>query len=471
MTADPRAAHDARAAATPRYAPGQFRADYEWRPDPHVLREQRVDRARAAMHEAGLDALVLWKNENVRYLTGLRAQLIAGKSALLNGCVLPAEGPPILLASGGEVERCREAMPWLGGIHAVPIMEARGLVRGCVQETIGPLLAELGLGAGANGGRGASGASGAGGAPNRNGDRRPVVGVDELAFAQYEAFADLLPHVALADGDAVMQRARRIKLPGELALMMEAAAIAEAVTQSAIDAVRPGVRELDVVADAMHTLFRLGGEEAHVTTPFVASGEHMAPPNRIASDKIIRDGDLVFIDIGAQWSGYFGDMGRTVICGEPTAQQRRVYTAVYDALAGATAAMRAGNTNRDAEAAVREAAAAHGLAENFISLFIGHGVGIGANEPPYIGETLPGDETVVLEEGMTFAVEPLIWIPGVAGGAGVRLEDTILVTADGGLPLTRTAFDGRLLEGDRPLRMHDARVAREEVAASAPVAR
>lgn len=427
MTTTPVAAG---AADTPSFAQGQFRVDYERRADPHVVREQRVARARAEMRAAGLDALVLWKNENVRYLTGLRAQQIAGKSALLNGCLLTLEGPPILLASGGEVERCLGAMPWLGGVHAVPIMEARELVRACVAETIGPLLAEH------------AGAA-------------PVVGVDELAFCQFEAFGELLGHVRLADGDAAMQRARRIKLPGELALMQEACAIAEAVTQAAIDAVRPGVRELDVVAEAMHTLFRLGGEEAHVTTPFVASGEHMAPPNRIASDKVIRDGDLVFIDIGAQWAGYFGDMGRTVICGEPGARQQQVYTAVYDALAAAIAAMRAGNTNRDVEQAVRAAAAEHGLEDRFISLFIGHGVGIGANEPPYIGETLPGDETVVLEEGMTFAVEPLIWIPGVSGGAGVRLEDTILVTADGGQPLTRTAFDRRLLLGDRPLRRHD----------------
>jgi Xaa-Pro aminopeptidase len=414
------------------FAHGQFRTDYELRPDPHALREARVERARAAMRAAGLDALLLWKNENVRYLTGLRAQVIAGKSALLNGCILPAEGAPILLASGGEIERCRTVMPWLAELHTVPIMEARGLVRGAVETTIGPVLARHGL---ADGG---------------------TLGVDEAAMCQYEALSELLPHLRLADGDAVMQTARRVKLPGELALLHEACAIAEAVTQSAIDAVRPGVRELDVVADAMHTLFRLGGEEAHVTTPFVASGEHMAPPNRIASDKIIRDGDLVFIDIGAQWGGYFGDMGRTVICGEPNAEQRRVYTAVYDALSDATTTMRAGATNRDVERAVHEAAARHGLADRFISLFIGHGVGIGANEPPYLGESLPGDETVVLEEGMTFAVEPLIWIPGVAGGAGVRLEDTIVVEAGGGRSLTRTAFDSRLLTGGRPVRRHDA---------------
>ena len=75
----------------------------------------------------------------------------------------------------------------------------------------------------------------------------------------------------------------------------------------------------------MHTLYRLGGEMAHLATPFVASGEHMSPPNRFASDKLIREGDLVFIDIGAMWNGYYSDIGRTVICGEPSKRQQEVY--------------------------------------------------------------------------------------------------------------------------------------------------
>ena len=109
--------------------------------------------------------------------------------------------------------------------------------------------------------------------------------------------------------------------------------------------------------------------------------------------------------------------------------------------------MKAGNTNDDVAWAVRKVAASHGLGDNFISLFIGHGVGMGANEPPYIGEDLPGAESVVLQPGMTFAVEPLIWVPAVRGGAGVRLEDTILVTDQGGRALTRTGWDDRLLIG------------------------
>lgn len=400
------------------FAHGQFRVDYEDRPDPYELRLKRVERARTEMRARGLDALLVWKDENVRYLTGLRAQLIAGKSTQLNGCLLTADGALVLLASGGEVQRARIVMPWLEEIHAVPIMEARGLVRAAVEHTIVPLLQRHEVG---------------------------VLGLDEAAFCQVEALRDLAGGVELADGDAAMQAARLIKFPEEIALIEEACAIAEGVLEMAVQSIRPGVRELDVVAAAMHELYRLGGELSHVATPFVASGEHMAPPNRIPSDKIIRNGDVVFIDIGAMWSGYFGDIGRTVICGTPSRRQQEVYTAVYEALGAATRTMRAGATNDDVAAAVREEASKRGFGENFISLFIGHGVGVGANEPPYIGEDLPGAETVTLQEGMTFAVEPLIWIPGVRGGAGVRLEDTILVTAEGGRPLDRAPWDDRLL--------------------------
>jgi len=400
------------------FAHGQFRVDYEDRPDPYALRLKRVERALAEMRARGLDALLVWKDENVRYLTGLRAQLIAGKSTQLNGCLLTADGSLVLLASGGEVQRARIVMPWLEEIHAVPIMEARGLVRAAVEHTIAPLL-------------------------KRHEVR--VLGLDEAAFCQVEALRDAAADVELADGDTAMQAARLIKFREEIALIEEACAIAEGVLEVAVESIRPGVRELDVVAAAMHELYRLGGELSHVATPFVASGEHMAPPNRIPSDKIIRNGDVVFIDIGAMWSGYFGDIGRTVICGTPGRRQQEVYTAVYQALAAATRTMRAGATNDDVAAAVRDEAAQRGFGENFISLFIGHGVGIGANEPPYIGEDLPGAETVTLQEGMTFAVEPLIWVPGVRGGAGVRLEDTILVTADGGRPLDRAPWDERLL--------------------------
>ncbi|HZO06639.1 MAG TPA: Xaa-Pro peptidase family protein [Solirubrobacterales bacterium] len=389
------------------FAHGAFLTDYEARADMGELRAERLEAARAALAASELDALLLWKDENVRYVSGLRAQLIQGKTALLNGCLL-TEDELVLFVSGGEIDRVNAVMPWIDEVHAVPIMEARGLVSGAVEHVVGPALKRAGL-------------------------ATARVGLDELAFVQVQELGAQLPGLLLDDGDAVMQ---------------EASAIAEAVTETAIATVAPGVREYDVVAEAMRTLYKLGGEMAHLATPFVASGEHMAPPNRFASDKLIREGDLVFIDIGAMWSGYFSDMGRTVICGEPSRRQQEVFTAVHASLRAATEAMRPGNTNEDVAAAVRAAGARYGLDDSFLSLFIGHGVGIGANEPPYVGESLPGDETVELEEGMTMAIEPLIWVPGVQGGAGVRLEDTIVVREGGGLALTRTGFDQRLLLDD-----------------------
>jgi Xaa-Pro aminopeptidase len=403
-----------------RFGLGQSATDYEQRLDFGDLRRRRGERVAQALARSDLDALLLWRDENVRYVTGMRAQIIQGKSTLLNGVLVLPDRDPVLLCSGGELERVQNVMSWITEVHPIPILEARGLIRGFVEGTLMPLLREHGVAAG-------------------------VLGIDECAFIQLEEIGRALPRLDLRDGDTLMQECRLRKLPEEIAVMEEASAIAEAVTAAAIDAVAPGVRETDVAGEAMRTLYRLGGEMAHLATPFVASGEHMSPPNRFSSDKIIREGDVVFIDIGAMWGGYFSDVARTVICGSPSPDQRRVYTAVYEGLQAGREAMRPGNMNTDVATAIVDVARAHGLADRFITLFIGHGVGVGANEPPYIGESLPGADVVTLEAGMTFAVEPLIWLPGVRGGGGVRLEDTIVVEDGGGRALTRSPFDERLL--------------------------
>lgn len=404
------------------YALGQATVDYEARIDWDSLRERRVARARSAMERAGLDALLVWKDENVRFLSGLRPQIIQGKSALLNGCLLRRDGRMTLFLSGGEVDRARATMPWVEDIRPIPIMEARGLIAGAYDSAIAPAVRAQQL-------------------------DEARIGIDELAFAQLAEIARAVPGVTLGDGDAAMQSARMVKDPAELAVMQEASAIAEALTEAAIRAIAPGVREYEVVAAAMSELYRLGGEMAHLATPFVASGERMSPPHRFASDKVIREGDLVFIDIGAMWNGYFSDMGRVVICGRPSRRQQEIYTAVHAALEAARGMMRPGNTNVDVARAAVAAGTEHGLGDRFLSLFIGHGVGMGANEPPYVGEEMPGAATVPLEAGMTMAIEPLIWVPGVRGGGGVRLEDTIAVAEGGGMALTRTTFDERLLLG------------------------
>jgi Xaa-Pro dipeptidase len=120
----------------------------------------------------------------------------------------------VLLASGGEVDKASRFMPWLGAVHAIPIMEQRELVDGFVRATLARLLRD----AGAAGGR---------------------IGVDQLGVSLLEAIGAQLPGVRLADGDAPMQRARMVKLDEEIALVEEACAIGDSVTLRAIEAPVP----------------------------------------------------------------------------------------------------------------------------------------------------------------------------------------------------------------------------------------
>ena len=403
-----------------RFARGPFHVGYERRVDLDALRQKRVAKAEEQRRKAGLDALLVWKDENCRYLTDLRPQLIAGKTTALNGALLIEGKAPILFCSGGERDRVDRTMPWIKEVHTIPIIEEKALVEGLVKDILGPVLREYDL-------------------------TDAKLGLDESNMVFYNALTSQFSKLKVEDGDTPMQQARMIKLDEEIVLLEEATAIADAVCATATATVADGVRECEVAGEAMRTLFRLGGEYAHVMTPFVASGEHMAPPHRICSDKLIRHGDVVFIDIGAAWGGYFGDMARTVICGKASDEQKKIYTAVYEGLKAGIAEMRPGRTNKDAADAVIKAADNYGLGGRFLSLFIGHGVGIGANEPPYIGETLPGAPTYAFRPGMVFAVEPLIWVEGVRGGGGVRLEEMVLITENGPHVMSRAPFDERLM--------------------------
>jgi Xaa-Pro dipeptidase len=400
------------------YGAGQAAVDWEDRYDLGGLRTKRVARATAAMAVDNLDAVLVWKAENVRYLTSLRTQILAGKDTMLNAALLTGDEPPVVLCSGGEVDHTA-FMPWLGAVHAMPIMEQAELIAGFVERILAPALRERGLARGA-------------------------LGVDQVSIPLLAAMERELPALRLTDGDHAMQQARMIKLPEELAIVEESCAIGDSVTQRAIDESRPGRRECEVAGDAMQTLLHLGGEMAHVTTPFVASGEHMAPPHRFATDKIIRNGDLVFIDIGAMWNGYFADIGRTIVVGKPSGIQKKIYRAVYDALHAGIEAMTPGNTTDHVAEAVKREARGHGLEDSLFSLFIGHAIGIGSNEPPYIGESLPGATAAELRPGMLFALEPLIWVRD-GGGVGVRIEDMIVITDTGHRVLSRTGYGDDLL--------------------------
>ena len=202
-------------------------------------------KAHEALAGSDADAVLVWKDENVRYLTSLRAQLIAGKTTSLNGALLTPDDDPVLLGSGGEIDKARFGMTldrrgtrrpdhgaeraggWVRQGHPDPLLQTRGLTAG-------------------------------------------RLAVDQANISFIESMRAHLPDLELVDGDTVMQQARWIKTDLEMAVIEEACAIGDSVTQRALDETRAGRRELEVAGDAMQTLFHLGGEMAHVITPFVA---------------------------------------------------------------------------------------------------------------------------------------------------------------------------------------------------------
>jgi Xaa-Pro aminopeptidase len=131
--------------AVQRFAQGGFHVAYEKRVDLDALRKKRIARADEQRKKAGLDALLVWKDENCRYLTNLRPQLIAGKTTALNGALLIEGKAPILFCSGGERDRVDRTMPWIEEVHTIPIIEERALVEGMVDKILGPVLREHGL--------------------------------------------------------------------------------------------------------------------------------------------------------------------------------------------------------------------------------------------------------------------------------------------------------------------------------------
>ncbi|NPV30580.1 MAG: aminopeptidase P family protein [Firmicutes bacterium] len=403
------------------WARGPMQADFEERIDFNKMRAKRCEKVRQVMEQEGIDALFLWRDENVRYLTSLRVLMLQFRSSTTYGVLITKDAGPILFMSSAEVVRAKEVMPWIEEFYSIPIMDEEGLVERVVVDKVVPLFKKYGI-------------------------EQGRVGVDCLTFAQRKAFEKFLPNVEWVDGQMPIQRARMKKLPEEVAIIAEATAIADAVTQTAIEAVRPGVRECEVAGEAMRTMYRLGAEFGHTAVPFVASGERMAPPTRFNTDKLIRNGDIVFIDIGAFWNGMFSDIGRTVICGKPHPQQKRVYRTVYEALMKGIEVMRPGTRCSEVANIFKKVAGKYGLENSFIDLFIGHGVGCAPAEPPFLGETQPGAEDTVLEEGMVLAMEPLIWIPDIPGGAGVRIEDLIYISSEGPVVLSRVGYDEKLLD-------------------------
>ncbi|MBB5161406.1 Xaa-Pro peptidase family protein [Mycobacterium sp. AZCC_0083] len=358
---------------------------------------QRLKAAAEATAAAGLAGLVITPGYDLRYLLGSRAQTFERLTAL----VVSASGEPTIVVPRMELAALKEsAVPELG-------LSVRDWVDG---EDPYRLVADA-LG----------GASG------------PIATAvtDSMPALHLLPLADVLGVVPVLATD-VLRRLRMIKDAAEIDALRKAGAAIDRVHARVPEFLVPGRTEADVAADIARAIVDEGHSE--VAFIIVGSGPNGADPHHECSDRVLQDGDVVVVDIGGPYDpGYNSDSTRTYSIGTPEPEVARRYSVLQEAQRAAVAAVRPGVTAEQVDAAARDVLAAAGLAEAFVHR-TGHGIGLSVHEEPYIvaGNDIP------LQEGMAFSVEPGIYFPGQWGA---RIEDIVVVTADGAMSVNEQPHD------------------------------
>ncbi|AEH24457.1 Xaa-Pro dipeptidase PepQ [Pyrococcus yayanosii] len=229
--------------------------------------------------------------------------------------------------------------------------------------------------------------------------------------------------------DDAIKELRIIKTKEEIEIIERACEIADRAVMAAIEDVTEGKKERDIAAKVEYVM-KMNGAEKPAFETIIASGHRSALPHGVASDKRIEKGDLVVMDLGALYRHYNSDITRTIVVGSPNEKQREIYEIVLEAQRKAIEAVRPGMKAKELDSVARNIIAEYGYGEYFIHS-LGHGVGLEIHEWPRISQH---DETV-LREGMVITIEPGIYMPKFGG---VRIEDTVLVTKNGGRRLTKT---------------------------------
>ncbi|MEU4007833.1 aminopeptidase P family protein [Streptomyces pseudogriseolus] len=260
-------------------------------------------------------------------------------------------------------------------------------------------------------------------------DARGRFGVSDNAWALHLlALQRTLPGTSYVALTEALPMLRAVKDAAELERLAAAGAAADAAFEEIRHVRFSGRLESEVAADLVGLLRRFGHSQVDFT--IVASGPNGANPHHEAGDRRIERGDMVVLDFGGLKDGYGSDTSRTVHVGEPTDEERRVHDLVREAQEAGFRAVRPGAACQDVDRAARRVIADAGYGEYFIHR-TGHGIGVTTHEPPYMIE---GEEQPLVP-GMCFSVEPGVYLPG---RFGVRIEDIVTVTEDGGRRLNDT---------------------------------
>jgi Xaa-Pro dipeptidase len=250
----------------------------------------------------------------------------------------------------------------------------------------------------------------------------------ELRLLEKAAYA-----ITSEPADALVAQLRMIKDADEIAAMRRAAQITEQALDDVIDAVRAGMTERQVANLLTQALLQRGAEGL-AFDPLIQSGPNSALPHATPGERVIQAGELLLLDFGVAVGGYNSDITRTFVMGQPGEEITKMYELVKQANAAARAAAGPGATGQDVDRAARKVIADAGYGSYFTHR-TGHGLGLEGHEPPYMVE----GNTVPLEAGNTFTIEPGIYVPGLGG---VRIEDDMLITDSGAESLT--TYDRKL---------------------------
>ena len=223
--------------------------------------------------------------------------------------------------------------------------------------------------------------------------------------------------------DATLARLRMQKDPYEIQRMRTAVQIAQKALQATLNTIKPGMSEREIAAELTTQIYRNGSDAELPFNPIVSAGPNSANPHAFPTNRLLIPGDSLVVDWGASFTGYFSDLTRTFAIGAPDPELTHIVEVVYQANTAARELAAPGVTAYQVDRAAREVIENSGFGEYFIHR-TGHGLGMETHEPPYIHSGNP----LVLEPGMTFTIEPGIYLPGKNGA---RIEDDIVITEQG----------------------------------------
>ncbi len=370
--------------------------------------EGRLSRLREAMRDSGVSLMYLRRGANLFYLTGIKRrgpELTDSNSYgdYVQGAYIGVTGGITLVAprmGGSNWEKEAEGKPWITEIRIVDESERP-------KEVLKRVF----------------------GAHNLRGKG---IAIEERAWAHTVLlFREILPYSKLVNANEIIEPMRMIKDADEIAVMKRAGEITDRVYGKVVDSLERGLTEIDI-AHLVDYEFRKQGAEynSFVTGVRFRSPKHPWSLSETGEEpRVLEDGDTISFDFGCVYEGYCSDFGRTVCVGEPPAKVREIHSLVMAAQATAIEKMIAGELNcMQLDSVARGIIERAGYGENFVHR-LGHGIGITVHEPPYL--YLP-DETM-LQEGMTFTVEPSILL---FGEWSARVEDVVMVTKTGGVPFS-----------------------------------